>query len=87
MFGYGDVFVQVVGLDHPLVLKNVPQPSDVKDFIWQIHLSYGGDQKITFTKPEIAPVEKYIPYAPKMDPQLIVKNKPLKEQFNRKSID
>lgn len=75
LFHYGDVFVQVVGIEHPLVLKSVPNPSDVKDFIWKLHHSYGGDQKITYTQPEIAPLGKEIPYAPRMTPKIIRKNK------------
>ena len=73
LFHYGDVLVQIVGLDQPLVLKDVPSPSDVKDFIWKIHLS-GGEQKITYTKPEIAPVQKDIIYAPHIEQKTI--NKP-----------
>lgn len=74
LFRYGDVMVQVVGLDEPLVLEKVPNPSTVKDFIWSMHLEYGGEQKITYTKPEIAPVEKEVPYAPHIQ-QKIVKPK------------
>lgn len=75
IFRYGDVLVQVVGLDHPLVLTNVPSPSHVKDFIWKMHLEYGGDQKITYTQPEIAPLSAHIPYAPKIEPKIIVKRR------------
>lgn len=38
LFNYGDVVVQIVGLTEALVLKNVRKPSDLKDFIWQIHI-------------------------------------------------
>lgn len=75
IFGYGDVLVQVVGLDQPLILEKVPNPSEVKDFLWQKHLEYGGEQKITYTQPEIAPTDKYIPYAPNIEPGKIVKSK------------
>ncbi|GAC1412704.1 MAG: hypothetical protein NVSMB66_2510 [Candidatus Doudnabacteria bacterium] len=75
IFRYGDVLVQIVGLDHPLVLKDVPNPVQVKDFIWKMHLEYGGDQKITYTQPEIAPVDKHIPYAPHIEGKIIVKKK------------
>jgi hypothetical protein len=75
LFRYGDVLVQVVGLDHPLVLKAVPNPSTVKDFIWKIHLEYGGDQKITYTQPEIARADANIPYAPNIEPKILVKRK------------
>lgn len=76
MFDYGDVFVQIVGLDHPLVLTEIPMPSKVKDLIWQMHLTYGGEQKITYTTPEIAPVDKHIPYAPRLEPKILVRPKP-----------
>ncbi len=75
LFRYGDVLVQIVGLDHPLVLKAVPNPSQVKDFIWKIHLAYGGEQKITYTQPEIAPASKNILYAPHIAPKILVKRK------------
>src|SRR5258708_32662109 len=75
LFHYGDVHVQVVGIEHPLVLKSVPNPGDVKDFIWKLHHNYGGDQKITYTQPEIAPAGQEIPYAPRLSPKIIRKNK------------
>ncbi len=75
VFRYGDVMVQVVGLDQPIILQKVPGPSAIKDFIWKIHLEYGGDQKITYTKPEIAPAEKIIPYAPHVQQNLVKKKR------------
>jgi hypothetical protein len=76
LFRYGDVLVQIVGLDHPLVLKDVPNPVQVKDSIWRMHLEYGGDQKITYTQPEIARADAHIPYAPQhVTPKIIVKPK------------
>jgi len=75
LFNYGDVFVQIVGLEHSLILQDVPQPLKVKDFIWEIHHTYGGDQKITYTSPEIAPVDKHIVYAPKIEAQIIKKKR------------
>ncbi len=75
LFRYGDVMIQVVGLDAPLILEKVPNPSEIKDFIWRIHLEYGGDQKITYTQPEIAPAEKIIPYAPKIQQKLVKKKR------------
>ncbi len=56
IFRYGDVLVQIVGLDHPLVLKSVPNPSAVKDFIWKMHLEYGGIGNLAFNKPQISKV-------------------------------
>ncbi len=79
IFRYGDVLVQVVGLEQPIVLKQIPNPSQVKDFIWSLHHGFGGDQKITYTKPEIAPLDKHIPYAPQHLPAKVIrKNKDVK---------
>ena len=75
IFGYGDVLVQIVGLEEPLVLRDVPRPSEVKDFLWKMHSEYSGEQKITYTTPEIASVDTYIPYAPSVQEQKINKRK------------
>jgi|GEM_PF-740085 len=75
LFHYGDVAVQVVGLDQPLILQRVPNPSKVKDFLWQMHIEFSGEQKITYTEPEIAPVDQHIPYAPRSDKKVIVNKK------------
>ena len=56
VFRYGDVLVQIVGLDHPLVLKDVPNPSAVKDFIWKLHLENGGPDNLIYNKPQVAKV-------------------------------
>lgn len=58
LFNYGDVLVEVVGLDHSLILKAIPGPSKVKDFIWKIHLEYGASSstKTAYTQPEFAKV-------------------------------
>lgn len=61
---YGDVLVQVVGLEEPLVLKHIPNPAKVKDFIWKMHQEFAGEQKLTYTKPEIVAVDRELPYAP-----------------------
>jgi hypothetical protein len=69
VFGYGDVLVQVVGLDQPIDLEDVPNPAAVKDFLWQMHQEHGGaDMQVTHTTPEIAPIGAHIPYAPHARP-------------------
>ena len=75
LFHYGDVAVQVVGLDQPIVLRQVPAPSKVKDYLWQIHIEYSGEQKITYTQPEIAHPDQKIPYAPKLEQRVINKKR------------
>lgn len=62
---FGDVLVQVVGLEEPLVLKHIPNPAKVKDFIWKMHLEFAGEQKLTYTKPEIISSDQELDYAPK----------------------
>ncbi|HEX3095750.1 MAG TPA: PH domain-containing protein [Patescibacteria group bacterium] len=37
MVGFGDVVVQVVGLMDPIVLKNISQPMEIKDYLWEMH--------------------------------------------------
>ncbi|TSC65932.1 MAG: Uncharacterized protein G01um101477_281 [Candidatus Doudnabacteria bacterium Gr01-1014_77] len=58
LFHYGDVLVEVVGLDHSLILKAIPNPSKVKDYIWKVHLEYGAKSstKTAYTQPEFAKV-------------------------------
>jgi hypothetical protein len=66
LFGYGDVLVQVVGLEQPIDIEDVPTPHAVKDFLWAMHEEHGGlAMQPTHTTPEIAPVGAAIPYAPK----------------------
>ncbi len=37
LFDFGDVEVQVVGLVEPVILKHVPNPSEIKDSLWDLH--------------------------------------------------
>jgi len=75
LFHFGDVLVQVVGLDQPLIMQNVPSPAHVKDFLWKMHSEFSGEQKVTYTQPEIAPVDQDIPYAPNMPKKVINKKR------------
>ena len=40
LFSFGSVDVQVAGLSHPLILKNVSHPAEIKDMLWKIHGKY-----------------------------------------------
>ena len=40
LFRFGDVLVQVVGIDEPLALRGIPRPRKTKDYIWQVRESY-----------------------------------------------
>lgn len=64
MMHYGDVLVQIVGVNEPLILRKVPHPSDVKDFIWDTHLKHG-NQKVTYTQPEIVSQDVNLKYSPR----------------------
>lgn len=37
LIGYGDVIVQVVGLMEPIILKNIDEPMEIKDYLWEMH--------------------------------------------------
>ena len=37
LFDFGDVEVQVVGLVEPVILKHIPSPADIKDYLWEMH--------------------------------------------------
>lgn len=37
---FGDVEVQVVGLVEPIILKDISHPSQIKDYLWKLHLSH-----------------------------------------------
>lgn len=37
IFRYGDVEVQVVGLVEPIILKHIPDPAAIKDYLWEMH--------------------------------------------------
>ncbi len=53
LFHYGDVSVQAVGMDQPFLIKSVPHPEQVKDYIWSEHLKHGGGKNIVYTKPMV----------------------------------
>ncbi len=64
LFHYGDVEVQVVGLVDPLILKNIPHPAEVKDYIWQLHTRVVTTQG-TFAPDDMAHVQERVGYTKK----------------------
>lgn len=44
VIGYGDVIVQVVGLIEPIVLKNIDEPMEIKDYLWEMHKRLAQDK-------------------------------------------
>ncbi len=44
LFGYGDVIVQIVGLMDPIVIKNISEPMEIKDYLWEMHKRIAKDQ-------------------------------------------
>lgn len=62
-FPYGDVDVQVVGLVDPIVLKKVPQPGAIQDYILQLHARTASDRK--FDPADIEHVQERVGYTKK----------------------
>jgi hypothetical protein len=44
LLNFGNIEVQVVGLVEPMVLKNIKNPSKIKDILWRIHSERSGKQ-------------------------------------------
>jgi hypothetical protein len=64
IFGYGDVEVQVVGLVEPIILKHIPDPAGIKDYLWQMHKRVV-DKPIAFDAGNIAHSQEKIGYTKK----------------------
>lgn len=64
IFGYGDVEVQVVGLVEPIILKHIPDPATIKDYLWEMHKRVVGKQ-IAFDPDNIAQSQEQIGYTKK----------------------
>lgn len=39
IFKFGTVETKVVGLNEPIMFSNVSKPSEVKDYLWELHLN------------------------------------------------
>lgn len=37
LFDFGDVEVQVVGVVEPVILRHIPNPAEIKDYLWELH--------------------------------------------------
>ncbi|HAG27392.1 TPA: hypothetical protein DCG61_01250 [Patescibacteria group bacterium] len=61
IFGYGNVVVQVVGLIDPMVLKNVSNPLEIKDYIWEMHLRVTANDK-SFNSQDIEHIQERLGY-------------------------
>lgn len=64
IFGYGDVEVQVVGLVDPIILKHIPSPAEIKDYLWQMHKRVVTKQ-VAFDPENIAHSQEEIGYTKK----------------------
>jgi hypothetical protein len=64
LFGFGDVLVQVVGIDQALVLKGVPHPLKVKDFIWDRHKEHTDVHPQNYSDPDSAGSNHHISFKP-----------------------
>jgi hypothetical protein len=61
LFRYGDVEVQVVGLIEPLILRNIKQPREIKDYLWQLHQQQAS-QHSQYNNEEIAHIQEKAGY-------------------------
>jgi hypothetical protein len=66
LFRFGDVEVQVVGLTQPIVLKNIKQPGEIKDYLWQLHSKYNAAEG-SMRKSDIPTIQEKIGYAKSND--------------------
>lgn len=61
---YGNVEVQVVGLVEPIILKHIPDPEYIKDYLWQMHKRVVGKQ-IAYNAENIDHYQEEIGYTKK----------------------
>ena len=64
ILNFGDVFVQIIGLSEPLILKKVKNPAQVKDFLWKIHT------QTALKKPESISFQKLAQVQQKENPEV-----------------
>lgn len=64
LFGYGDVEVQVVGLVEPIILRHIPDPSAIKDYLWEMHKRVV-KSPIAFDSQNIAHYQEQVGYTKK----------------------
>lgn len=69
LLDFGDVEVQVVGLIEPILLKNIPYPAKIKDYLWQAHLEFSG-QNSKLDREQIAHLQQQIGYT-KQDQRIL----------------
>ena len=64
LFRFGDVEVQVVGLVEPIILKHIPHPAAIKDYIWELHRRVVTTQGV-FEANDMAHVQERVGYTKK----------------------
>ncbi len=64
IFGYGDVEVQVVGLVDPVILRHIPDPATIKDYLWEMHKRVV-NKPISFQSDNIAHFQEQVGYTKK----------------------
>lgn len=61
LWQFGDVEVQVVGLYEPIILRHVPDPEYIKDYLWQMHKRMTQKQ-VAFNPTQIDKVQEDVGY-------------------------
>lgn len=64
LFDYGDVEVQVVGLVEPVILKHIPEPATIKDYLWEMHKRVA-TRPISFQAGDISHYQESVGYTKK----------------------
>ncbi len=64
LWAYGDVEVQVVGLVEPVILRHIPDPEYIKDYLWQLHKRVT-TKTIAFQPGEIEHYQEQVGYTKK----------------------
>lgn len=61
---YGDVIVQVVGLVDPIILKNIDQPMEIKDYLWEMHRRLTEDNhKAVYGESDASHIQERVGYS------------------------
>ncbi len=63
LIGYGDVVVQVVGLMEPIILKNIDEPMEIKDYLWEMHKRIAQDKGNTvYQDSDATTIQEHVGY-------------------------
>ncbi len=67
--GYGDVVVQIVGLMEPIVLKDIDEPMEIKDYLWELHKRIAKDKGNTvYGEADAAHIQERVGYTKNNQP-------------------